>query len=212
MGKIFIRTCIILVALLLSTACGKEDPIKEINEHLEATVNIEAEFEATQAKITDLEKEDQKLYEEIISLGSEDADKVAELSDEATELLEMRATYAKEEKENMRASQDEFEKLKPLQEKMVDSKKKDRVFELYETMIERYELYDKVYETYLVSIEETEGLYKAFKSEGASEKSLYKAIEAVNKSYDEVTDIYEDFNAKTNDFNELKKGYYDTDD
>jgi hypothetical protein len=196
--------------IIILASCNQKDPTNEINAHLEATVDIETSFEENQQHIFTLEKEDQEIYEEILALDADAYKEMVALSDKAIGLLDERAEYASQEKESMQASQTEFEKIQVLMDKVEDEKIKDMLHKLSDTMMERYEIYDRVFKEYTNSITLTKEHYRYFQEEHYSEKAMYETLEKVNNSYDEVTQLYKTFNDKTEEFNEQKKTYYDT--
>lgn len=206
-GKILIGLALILVLV----GCNKEDNIHEkISEHLEATVEIEKTFEEHQQKIIDLEKEDEKLYNEIISLGSDDYEKVVTLAEEAITKLDERYEEVKLEKQSLEESKKEFEKIKPLMENITEEDELEQVEKMYDTMMSRYEAYNKVYDSYSESIQMTKELYTLFKEEQFDENKVYSLLTTVNDLYEEVLEANEEFNMKTTLYNKLKQEYYES--
>ena len=206
-GKILIGLALILVLV----GCNKEDNIHEkISEHLEATVEIEKTFEEHQQKIIDLEKEDEKLYNEIISLGSDDFEKVVTLAEEAITKLDERYEEVKLEKQSLEESKKEFEKIKPLMENITEEDELEQVEKMYDTMMSRYEAYNKVYDSYSESIQMTKELYTLFKEEQFDENKVYSLLTTVNDLYEEVLEANEEFNMKTTLYNKLKQEYYES--
>lgn len=206
-GKILIGLALILVLV----GCNKEDNIHEkISEHLEATVEIEKTFEEHQQKIIDLEKEDEKLYNEIISLGSDDYEKVVTLAEEAITKLDERYEEVKLEKQSLEESKKEFEKIKPLMENITEEDELEQVEKMYDTMMSRYEAYNKVYDSYSESIQMTKELYTLFKEEQFDENKVYSLLITVNDLYEEVLEANEEFNMKTTLYNKLKQEYYES--
>lgn len=206
-GKILMGLALILVLV----GCNKEDNIHEkISEHLEATVEIEKTFEEHQQKIIDLEKEDEKLYNEIISLGSDDYEKVVTLAEEAITKLDERYEEVKLEKQSLEESKKEFEKIKPLMENITEEDELEQVEKMYDTMMSRYEAYNKVYDSYSESIQMTKELYTLFKEEQFDENKVYSLLTTVNDLYEEVLEANEEFNMKTTLYNKLKQEYYES--
>lgn len=205
--KYFIGLAIIFVMV----GCNTEENVHDqISEHLEATVEIEKTFEEQQQKIIELEKEDEKIYNEMVSLGTEDFDKVVQLAEEAIAKLDERYEQVKLEKESLEESRAEFEKIEPLMEKITDKEELERVEKMYETMMDRYDTYHKVYESYSQSIQMTKELYTLFQEEQLDENKLYTLITAVNDLYEEVLAANEQFNVKTTLYNNIKQEYYES--
>ena len=209
--KKWIKLSVIISLALLVAACGdkEENTTKEINQHIEATVQIEAEFEENQEKIAELEDEDEKYYEDIIQLGSDDYDEIVELADKAIDLLEERLDLVEEEKESIQSAQEEFVKIENLIGDLSDEDLKKITQEMYDSMMERYDSYDDVYKQYVTSVELTEELYILLKEEEFNEDDVYDVIADVNESYDKVAKAFEIFNNATTKFNEEKQSYYE---
>ncbi len=205
------KTIIGLAFIFLLVGCNDEKNVHDkISEHLEATVEIEKTFEEHQQKIVELEKEDEKLYNEMISLGSNDFEKVVALAEEAIAKLDERYEQVKLEKQSLEESKAEFEKIEPLLEEISDEKELERVEKLYETMMNRYEAYNKVYDSYSESIQLTKELYSLFQEEEFNENKVYSLITTVNELYEEVLEANEHFNTETVLYNNLKQEYYES--
>lgn len=207
MYKLF-NVCLTIGLFCVLSACGKEDVTKQINNHLESTVEIEKEFEETQEKIYELEKNDEELYKKIIELGSDEFEQVQSLTTEAIDLLDERYEYVKEEKKSIDHSKEEFEKIKPLIEDISDENQKKQTEKMFKTMMERYKAYEDVYYNYSDSIQLTKQLYELLQEEKLNEE-IYSLIENVNESYDSVLKANESFNKHTLLYNNLKNEYYD---
>lgn len=206
-----LKSIIAISFLVMVTACNGEDKVtKEIAEHLDATVQIEKEFEENQEKIFELEKADEKLYNEIIGLGSDDLAQVQTIAEEAIELLNERMEYVELERTSLEESREKFEKIEPLIEKVTDEEQNEHLEKMYKTMIERYEAYENVYDNYSKSIRLTQELYKLFQQEKFNEKEVYSIIGNVNDSYDNVLEANELFNQQTVLYNDLKEEYYES--
>lgn len=206
-----IKLSVIIFLLIIIAACNKNESnvIGEINQHIEDTVEIEMEFEASQERIAELEEKDQEIYDEIIQLGSDGYDDIVKLADEATELLEERLEIVDLEKESIELAQAEFEEIESLIEDIADKEEMELTKEMYDSMIARYDSYDVVYKHYINSVRLTKDLYAALKEEDFKESDVYAIISDVNESYDDVADAFETFNKETNSFNHFKEAYYE---
>src|SRR5690625_7842807 len=73
----------------LLVGCTNGESIEsEISNHLDESVTLEKEFKEQQSHITDLEEQEQAIYEEILDLGMDDFDEIKSLSNEALEVIE----------------------------------------------------------------------------------------------------------------------------
>jgi len=209
--KKWINITVIILLSFIIVACNQNnhDVTEEINKHIEDTVEIELHFEESQKKISQLEEEDEEIYERIIQLGTEDYDEIIELSDKAVELLEEREEIVEQEKDSIESAKEEFLKIEPLIEKVEDDNQKDNIQKMYDAMIARYESYDAVYDNYMDSVRLTKDLYVLLKEEEFEENEVYSLISDVNDSYDHVADAFEVFNKETSSFNHFKQIYYE---
>ncbi|MBP2256914.1 YkyA family protein [Virgibacillus alimentarius] len=197
-----------MTLLLFISACGKSTEEK-IYEHLEEAVTLEEEFEKVQTEITELEKKERELYSTIIELGPDELDKIKETSKQAIETIEKRSNKMESEQESIHASQDEFEKIDKLIEKLEDEKTKNKAREMYEVMMDRYKHYDQLHKEYIKSLKLEKELYQMLQKEELEQEDLTAHIEKINKKYEKVLDKNEEFKEATANYNKLKKEFYD---
>src|SRR5699024_5091000 len=197
-----------MTLLLFISACGKSTEEK-IYEHLEEAVTLEEEFEKVQTEITELEKKERELYSTIIELGPDEVDKIKETTKQAIESIEKRSNKMESEQESITASQDEFEKIDKLIEKLEDEKTKNKAREMYEVMMDRYKHYDQLHKEYIKSLKLEKELYQMLQKEELEQEDLTAHIEKINKKYEKVLDKNEEFNEATANYNKLKNEFYD---
>ena len=126
-------------------------------------------------------------------------------------LLDKRLEYCTIGKDKCgRVARGTFEKIEPLIEKITDEDQKELTQKMYDTMINRYDAYEKVYENYTDSIRLTKELYTIYLRKKISmKKRCILSIGNVNDSYEEVLKANELFNQETVLYNHLKQEYYD---
>lgn len=201
---------LILFLTLILVACNKEKDVSdEIFNHLHNTVQVEKKFIENQEKILKLEESEQKLYNDITNLSSEDHRLIKELSIDAIELLKERHKYIEQEKESINESRMEFNEIKPLLDKIRNENQAKLANEMFDTMADRYEAYEEVYERYTESIEHTTELYLLLQEKKTSENKIFAVLTKVNNSYDDVLHATESFNDETILYNRLKEEYYE---
>src|SRR5699024_3832100 len=167
--------------LLFISACGKSTEEK-IYEHLEEAVTLEEEFEKVQTEITELEKKERELYSTIIELGPDELDKIKETSKQAIETIEKRSNKMESEQESIHASQDEFEKIDKLIEKLEDEKTKNQARKMYEVMKQRNKHYDQLHKEYIKSLKLEKELYQMLQKEELEQEDLTAHIEKLIKN------------------------------
>ncbi|MDC3416533.1 YkyA family protein [Aquibacillus salsiterrae] len=205
------RTKFILLALtlLLLVACNGTSTAEKMYEHMEEAVTLEETFANQQAPLAQLEEEEKKLYDEIITLGMEEMDKVKDLTEQALTNIEERKEILEKEKQSISDAKEEFDLVKPMVEEIKEDELKAKAKELTQVMDERYQAYESLNDTYLKSLDMDKELYQMLEQEDLQEESLRAQIDKVNKTYDKVIAANNQFNEKTETYNQLKKEFYD---
>ena len=197
-----------ILCIVLISCQGNGRIIEDIYDHLAATVLIEEDFEKHQEKINQLESEEHKIYNEIISLGDEEKAEIKELTVEAKHILDEKMEYINLIKETLAQSRDEFEKIEPLIEQIKDEEQLDYVTTMFDTMAKRYNSYEEVYQSYVESVQLTNELYEEFSSEENTAADIYSLIGSINDSYEAILEANEQFNKETILYNNLKEDFY----
>lgn len=198
---------LVLGAFLFLAGCGN-NPETQIYDHLEAAVQLEDGFQEQQDKITNLEKQEQDLYNQIIELGIDELDKIKGLAQEAIASIDERTEKVKLEKSSVDQSREEFEKTKEFMDEIKDDSVKKKAEALYDTMEERYDAYDQLNQAYNESLTLEKELYELLQQEDLEQESLEAQIEKLNLKYQEVMEDNDLFNKLTTEYNELKKEFY----
>ncbi|WP_337017208.1 YkyA family protein [Oceanobacillus massiliensis] len=198
---------ITLIALL--TACSSQSTEEQIHSHLEEAVNLEEGFENQQGEITDLEVQEQEIYNQIIDLGMEDFEKIKELSEQALGTIDEREEKIELERESIETSKEEFVKIEDLITELDDGTAKEKAENMYEMMNKRYTAYGQLNDAYVTSLEQERELYEMLQQEDIEQETLTEQINAINESYEKVLSSNEEFNNYTMEYNELKKEFYE---
>lgn len=198
-----------LSLVLFLSACGGQSSEEKVYDHLEEAVQLEADFVSQQDVITDLEKQEKELFDQVIALEMKDFEKIKELAQDALDLNEQRLEEINTEKDSIDKSREEFEKAEDNIEKIEDEAVQNKAQDMYDVMIHRYEAYNSIYDAYTQSLEEEETLYTMFQDEEISQEEYTEQTTKVNASYEVMLEENEVFNNETSKFNELKKEFYD---
>src|SRR5699024_12000445 len=142
---IFIVVMFLMVIIFVD--CGQSTEEKIFN-HLEEAVLLEEEFEKQQEPISDLEKQEQEIYEKIINLDMEKFSEIKKLSDQAIEMIDERKELLDIEKDSMEASKEELLKVESLFDQLEEKSAKDMASDLYDTMLIRYDEYTTLHDLY----------------------------------------------------------------
>lgn len=201
-------TILLLITLFLSGCLNRETPTEQMYTVLEEVVESEKGFEDQQTPLVELEKQEQELYDQIISLSMKEFEEIQKLSDEALTSANQREEHMKEEKQSIDASKEEFQKVPEIIEAMEDDTLKNQAQQLYDIMMERYELHDSLYSQYTDALNNDKKLYELFKTEDLTLEQLEEQITIINESYENVLEANKKFNEKTADYNETKLSFY----
>ncbi|QOR68890.1 YkyA family protein [Cytobacillus suaedae] len=198
-----------VLGLVLSGCNTGPTPEEEIYETLEEVVNLETSFKEQQNPLVELEKKEKELYDQIISLGMKEFDKIVALSKEALAIVEERETRLNEENASIEASKEKFNLVKDYIANLEDEKLTKDATQLVELMESRYSSYSTLYSNYLEAIGHDKELYTMFQSEDLTLEQLEEQIKKINESYEKVIAANEEFNNFTEQYNESKLAFYE---
>lgn len=199
---------LLVIALLLFTACGEKSIHQKIVGHLDDTYEAEMQFTEMQEELLQLETRDLAIYDEIVQLDEVETDKLKQLFTESYELIEEREAYLKLEREALEESEAFFVLIEPYMDEINDENIKELIEKMYETMLERYDVYHEIYEGYMESLQLTESLYEQLENH-QSQQILYDLLDEVNESYEQLFKANEQFNRLTKRYNRYKREYYE---
>ncbi|ASK63635.1 hypothetical protein CFK37_16460 [Virgibacillus phasianinus] len=200
---------ILLISIItLLSACSGASTSEKIYDHLEKAVTAEKAFEKQQDDIVKLEKEEQKLYSQIIDLSMDEFDKIKSIAVEAIGVIDKRKEKIALEKESIEGSKEEFEKVKELIGELEKEKAKNKANKMYDVMMNRYDAYYTLNDAYAKSLKLEKELYTMLQKEDLKQETLTEHIKKINESYKNVLAANKNFNAYTEKYNKLKKEFY----
>ncbi|MGD6941699.1 YkyA family protein [Cytobacillus gottheilii] len=200
---------VLLMSMVLLSGClNSETPAEKMHTVLEDAVAAEKGFEEQQTPLVELEKQEKELYDQIIALSMKEFEEIQKLSDEALASADQREEHMNEEKQSIDASKEEFQKIPDLIEEMEEEELKSEAQQLYDTMMDRYELHDTLYNQYSEALNNDKQLYELFKTKDLQLEQLEEQITLINDSYEQVLETNKKFNEKTADYNEIKLSFY----
>jgi chromosome segregation ATPase len=200
--------CFAFILFLSGCSLFQSTPEK-IHEVLEDVVEKEALFEEQQEPLVQLEKDEQRIYGEIMELGTKNIDDIVKKSDEAIEIVDKRKVHMENEQKSLEESEEEFKRVKPLIEKIDEKQVKNKADELYSVMTERYRTHDELYKAYTQGLEQDKNLYNMLKAEERSLGELEEQIVKINQIYEQVIAANEKFNELTKEYNDIKHSFYE---
>ena len=215
-GRIFLMKKIILfiliTAVLFLAACSGDSVTNTMYEHLEKSVELEEPFIESQQQLISLDSKEQEIYGQLIELSADEMDKVNELADEAITTINERKEILAEELTIMSEANEEFSNVKELVEKLKEDDQIEKAEKLVNTMEKRYATFKELNEISVSSLDENEKLYQLFKNEELTEEELKEQITAVNEVYDQETELSNNFNQLTEQYNQEKREFYESTD
>ena len=210
-----VRLKLVLIGLLsavMLTACSGESTQEQIYQHLEASVEFETGFVEQQQPISELEEQEQTIYQEISDLGIDQYEEIKTLADEAITTIEERQTLTDNERASIDNAKEEFDKVVPLVDELEDGELKTAAEAMIEEMNQRYDAFVELNEAYQTSLSLDKELYELLKQEDLEEATFSEQVDKVNAQYQVVVDKNQLFNEETDAFNEAKRQFYEQSD
>src|SRR5690625_1113463 len=133
----------IMPIFFLLTACQTEDIESEIYNHLEKTAEHEASLQTIREEMAQLESDEHHLYTRLIDESLDDRELIDSYVTEAKQLIDERLQLLEQEKEQMSLSKEEFLLVETLIDQIESEDVKQNAEEMYDIMIERYDIYDE---------------------------------------------------------------------
>lgn len=195
---------------LLSGCFQQKTTTEKMYEVLEKVVSAEKGFEEQQNPLVTAESKEEKIYNEIISLGMKQYDQIVKLSNEALDLTNQRKAMMEKETESLKKSEEQFQKVKELKTELKEKRLKQQIDQLYAIMEKRYRAHDELYKLYKDGLSEDRQLYQMLKDKNTSLDDLEKQITKLNDDYKKIIDANNKFNVLTEQYNAKKMLFYRT--
>lgn len=207
--KRLITSSIAVLFMVLLVACSDDyNAAEDMYPHLEKSVELEGSFKSAQQELVTLEEQENKLYSELIEINMNELEKVKEIADQAISNAEERLSLLEQEMESIKASKEEFDLINEYIEKL-DDQSKEVANSMVEMMNNRFQAFENLYELYKTSVEEDIKLYELLIDEDLNKEQLDEQVNVVNESYAKIKEAQQLFNQYTNEFNDLKRDFYD---
>ncbi|HLS20186.1 MAG TPA: YkyA family protein [Bacillota bacterium] len=200
---------VIIVSVLLLTACQKEDIEAEIYNFLEKTATHEGTLGEVREQMASLEADEHTLYTDLIDQPFDDKEKIEQFIEKADELIDERLKLLDEENEKMILSKEEFIQIEPLIEQIETEDVKNSAQNMYDIMIERYNLYDEWYDLYILRLDREKEMYHLFLEEKINFEQINDQVVIVNETYDQAQIVLDNFSEQTKKYNDAKRNFYE---
>ncbi|QKS71578.1 YkyA family protein [Paenalkalicoccus suaedae] len=203
--KIWKGVAIALVASVLA-GCSNDTTVEDMYTEIEAAFAIEREIEELQAPLMEAEQNETTLYNDMLTIS--EVEEIEPLATEAITSAEERRGMMEDEKEVIDNAYEQFQTASPLVEDLDEELQPDAEA-MFGTMEERYGVYEELHQSYLTSIEADILLYEMVQNEEVEMEELREQHETVNAANAEVSQLSEQFNELTTQFNDEKLAFYE---
>ena len=203
-----ISIAVVISSFLLIGCISRESSAEKLYQVLENVVDAEKEFEEQQEPLVELERQEKEIYNEIMTLGMKQHEKIVTLSDEALSIIEKRKNHLQLEIDSINASKTEFKKAEEIISDIKDSEQKKKAEDLSKIMKKRYQLHNRLSKEYSSALDRDKELYLMLKEESILYDKLEAHVADLNTTYQKVLEANEEFNDLTAQYNEKKLEYY----
>jgi prefoldin subunit 5 len=203
-----ISIAVVISSFLLTGCISRESSAEKLYQVLENVVDAEKEFEEQQEPLVELERQEKEIYNEIMTLGMKQHEKIVTLSDEALSIIEKRKNHLQLEIDSINASKTEFKKAEEIISDIKDSEQKKKSEDLSKIMKKRYQLHNRLSKEYSSALDRDKELYLMLKEESILYDKLEAHVADLNTTYQKVLEANEEFNDLTAQYNEKKLEYY----
>ena len=199
---------VVISGFLLTGCISKESSAEKLYQVLEKVVDAEKEFEEQQEPLVELERKEKEIYNEIMTLGMKQHEKIVTLSDEALSIIEKRKNHLQLEIDSINASKTEFKSAEEIINNIKDPDQKKKAEDLSKIMKKRYQLHNRLSKEYSSALDRDKELYLMLKEESISYDKLEAHVADLNTTYQKVFEANEEFNDLTAQYNEKKLEFY----
>ena len=195
---------IVLSVTLVLAGCNIGSSIEQqLSETMTVMNSAEKEYREAQAKLTDIEKIEQQLFNETMKLTQQQQDELAAKVTELEQFLEQRLDYLNEEDTSIEKAKVSVGDFDALIEK-ADDDAKQQIEELKNAIIKRYELHSAFVSEYQKLATLQRELYGMLRAEETQLPELKDKVNAVNAQNETVQSAVTSFNESTERVNVLK--------
>ncbi|MBM7703385.1 YkyA family protein [Metabacillus iocasae] len=198
-----------LVSGLLAGCSNDSVPELAVYESFEKVVAEEKAFSSQQRSLTELEQKEKDMYDEIISLGMKEHERVKKVANQALKIVNEREERLEKESKSIKKSYQKSKEIQSQIETIENPQFKKDAEQLISMMDERYEAYEKLYGFYKQGLQLDKELYQLFQNEKVTLDELEDKITSINATYENIIKANEQFNNKTYIYNEKKQQFYE---
>ncbi len=192
---------------LLLSACtfGEDSTGTQLTEVLSDVYDKEEGYRDAQEELSELEKQEQTTFNEVMELTQKDKEKVATLASELESSVSKRLTLLEQETKAMEDAQTSLAAFEDLLKDSKDEETKSLLEELKNALDNRYTIHESVTEEYLELAELQQTLYGLLSNEETKQIDLQEQVDLVNAQNEKVQSAILAFNESTKEVNKVKE-------
>lgn len=199
---------IIGFSLLLSACTFGDSTETQLTEVLSVVYDKEEGYRNAQEELSELEKQEQTTFNEVMELTQKDKEKVATLATELESSVTKRLSLLEQETEAMENAQTSLSAFEDLMKDTKDEETKSLLKELKDALDNRYKAHESVNEEYLKLAELQQTLYGLLPNEETKQIELQEQVDLVNTQNEMVQSAIQAFNESTKEVNQVKEKVY----
>lgn len=208
MKRIIIISLFSFIFILSGCSFGTSTE-SSLNDVLSKVYEDEKGYRTAQEQLSELEKNEQTSFKEMMELTQEQKEELAAKVNEMETSLEERLKLISAEKESINQAEESFKEIDGVIEKAKEEEVKAILQDLNAEMTERFALHEEFTKQYEQLSDLQQSLYAMLADDQTEMPALQEKVKEVNVQYDAVQKVIAQFNEHTKKFNDLKNEVYE---
>lgn len=175
---------------------------------MEESAEFENDFAANQTDLNKMRKNEQLVYDDLISLNINDKDILIQKIDEAHTFTKKQEKLLEEAKENFQKAYKKSATIEKHIKMIKEEEQKNQASKLITIMNERKKWIDTFFENYHENLELQNTFYQHLEDENLNFEDLNGLINDINKRSQDMGEIIKQFNQYTKQYIEVENDFY----
>lgn len=208
MNRIIAISLFSLILLLSGCSFGSSTE-SSLTDVLTKVYEAEEGYRTAQEQLSDLEKNEQTSFKEMMELTQEQKEEIASKVTEMETSLKERLKLIEAEEESINQAEESFNAIDEVIDQAKEEDVKKDLQNLKKEMTERFALHKEFTDQYAQLAELQRSLYTMLSDETTELPALQEKTAEVNKQNEAVQQVISQFNEHTKNFNDLKNEVYE---
>lgn len=208
MNRIIAISLFSLILLLSGCSFGSSTE-SSLTDVLTKVYEDEEGYRTAQEQLSDLEKNEQTSFKEMMELTQEQKEEIASKVTEMETSLKERLKLIEAEEESINQAEESFKAIDEVIDQAKEEDVKKDLQNLKKEMTERFALHKEFTDQYAQLAELQRSLYTMLSDETTELPVLQEKTAEVNKQNEAVQQVISQFNEHTKNFNDLKNEVYE---